>query len=181
MVCLGNEQRFCRFWDCTQVQHFGLFCWPWCCFGVIAWKANELFINLFAKWIIVDLLLYTSFIGSGDRTVNKRQKFLSFGSWLGTLNLWICEDDWYWHAISSNRIYLFQLDSSMMVKCKNPTPKTKNPTAFWTYNPGMYIFLIFHLLALPLLPYFIVKFLFPGSVFLSVRPVGREQRDNVNL
>ena len=25
MVCLGNEQRlFCRFWDCTQVLHFGL-------------------------------------------------------------------------------------------------------------------------------------------------------------
>ena len=30
MVCLGNEQRsFCRFWDCIQVLHFGLFCWPW--------------------------------------------------------------------------------------------------------------------------------------------------------
>ena len=27
MVCLGNEQRsFCRFWDCIQVLHFGLFC-----------------------------------------------------------------------------------------------------------------------------------------------------------
>ena len=31
MVCLGNEQRlFCHFWDCIQVLHFGLFCWPWC-------------------------------------------------------------------------------------------------------------------------------------------------------
>ena len=30
MVCLGNEQRsFCCFWDCTQVLHFILFCWPW--------------------------------------------------------------------------------------------------------------------------------------------------------
>ena len=30
MVCLGNEQRsFCRFWDCMQVLHFRLFCWPW--------------------------------------------------------------------------------------------------------------------------------------------------------
>ena len=30
MVCLGNEQRsFYRFWDCIQVLHFGLFCWPW--------------------------------------------------------------------------------------------------------------------------------------------------------
>ena len=30
MVCLGNEQwSFCRFWDCIQVLHFGLFCWPW--------------------------------------------------------------------------------------------------------------------------------------------------------
>ena len=30
MVCLGKEQRsFCRFWDCIQVLHFGLFCWPW--------------------------------------------------------------------------------------------------------------------------------------------------------
>ena len=30
MVCLGNEQRsFCRFWDCTQVLHFRLFCWRW--------------------------------------------------------------------------------------------------------------------------------------------------------
>ena len=27
MVCRGHEQRFCRFWDCTQVLHFGLFCW----------------------------------------------------------------------------------------------------------------------------------------------------------
>ena len=30
MVCLGNEQRsFYHFWDCIQVLHFGLFCWPW--------------------------------------------------------------------------------------------------------------------------------------------------------
>ena len=30
MVCLGNEQRsFCHFWDCIQVLHFKLFCWPW--------------------------------------------------------------------------------------------------------------------------------------------------------
>ena len=30
MVCLGNEQRsFCRFWDCIQVLHFGLFRWSW--------------------------------------------------------------------------------------------------------------------------------------------------------
>ena len=29
MVCLGNEQRsFYHFWDCIQVLHFGLFCWP---------------------------------------------------------------------------------------------------------------------------------------------------------
>ena len=29
-VYLGNEQRsFCRFWNCIQVLHFGLFCWPW--------------------------------------------------------------------------------------------------------------------------------------------------------
>ena len=30
MVCLGKEPRsFCHFWDCTQVLHFGLFCWLW--------------------------------------------------------------------------------------------------------------------------------------------------------
>ena len=30
MVCLGNEERsFCRFWDCIQVLHFGLFRWLW--------------------------------------------------------------------------------------------------------------------------------------------------------
>ena len=30
MVCFGTEQRsFCRFWDCIQVLHFRLFCWPW--------------------------------------------------------------------------------------------------------------------------------------------------------
>ena len=30
MVCLVNEQRsFCCFWDCIQVLHFRLFCWPW--------------------------------------------------------------------------------------------------------------------------------------------------------
>ena len=30
MASLGNEQRsFCHFWDCIQVLHFRLFCWPW--------------------------------------------------------------------------------------------------------------------------------------------------------
>ena len=30
MVCLGNEQRSVGlFWDCIQVLHFRLFCWPW--------------------------------------------------------------------------------------------------------------------------------------------------------
>ena len=30
MVCLGNKPRsFCRFWDCIQILHFGLFCWLW--------------------------------------------------------------------------------------------------------------------------------------------------------
>ena len=30
MVCLGNKQRSsCRFWECIQVLHFRLFCWPW--------------------------------------------------------------------------------------------------------------------------------------------------------
>ena len=30
MLCRGNEQRsFCCFWDCIQVLHFRLFCWPW--------------------------------------------------------------------------------------------------------------------------------------------------------
>ena len=30
MVSLGNKQRsFCHFWDCTQVLHFGFFCWLW--------------------------------------------------------------------------------------------------------------------------------------------------------
>ena len=30
MVCLGNKQKsFCHFWDCIQVLHFGLYCWPW--------------------------------------------------------------------------------------------------------------------------------------------------------
>ena len=30
MICLGNKPRsFSHFWDCTQVLHFGLFCWLW--------------------------------------------------------------------------------------------------------------------------------------------------------
>ena len=30
VVCLGNKRRsFCRFWDCIQILHFGLFCWLW--------------------------------------------------------------------------------------------------------------------------------------------------------
>ena len=30
MVCFVSEPRsFCYFWDCTQVLHFGLFCWLW--------------------------------------------------------------------------------------------------------------------------------------------------------
>ena len=30
IVCLGNKQRLFRcFWDCIQVLHFRLFCWPW--------------------------------------------------------------------------------------------------------------------------------------------------------
>ena len=45
MVCLGNEQRsFCHFWDCIQVLHFGLFCWPWWLlhffWGVLAWGSR---------------------------------------------------------------------------------------------------------------------------------------------
>ena len=47
MVCTGNEHRsFCHFWDCIQVRHFGLFCWPvlgvhwkdWCW----SWNSNTL-------------------------------------------------------------------------------------------------------------------------------------------
>lgn len=155
--------------------------------GIVAWEAIELFINLFAKRIIVNLLFCTSFIGSGDRTVNKRQKFLSFGSWLGTMNLWICEDDWYWHVISSNRLYLFQLDSSMMVKC-NPTPLPPPETK--PKEPNCSLDLQSKHVHLPHFPspcltsatlLYRVKSLFPGSVFVSVRPVGREQRDDVNL
>ena len=41
MVCLGNEQRsFCRFWDCIQVLHFGLFCWP--CVNYISIKLEKI-------------------------------------------------------------------------------------------------------------------------------------------
>ena len=30
MLCLINEQgSFWHFWDCIQVLHFKLFCWPW--------------------------------------------------------------------------------------------------------------------------------------------------------
>ena len=30
MVCPGNKLRsLCHFWDCSQVLHFGLFCWLW--------------------------------------------------------------------------------------------------------------------------------------------------------
>ena len=30
MVYLGDKQRsICHFWDCIQVLHLGLFCWPW--------------------------------------------------------------------------------------------------------------------------------------------------------
>ena len=30
MVCLRNEPRsFCHFWNCIQVVHVELFCWPW--------------------------------------------------------------------------------------------------------------------------------------------------------
>ena len=45
MVCPGNEQRsFCRFWDCIQVLHFGLFCWLWWLFHFFSSKTySELF------------------------------------------------------------------------------------------------------------------------------------------
>ena len=30
IICLGNKQRsFCCFWDCIQILHFRLSCWPW--------------------------------------------------------------------------------------------------------------------------------------------------------
>ena len=29
MVCLGELRSFCHFWDCTQILHFGVFCWLW--------------------------------------------------------------------------------------------------------------------------------------------------------
>ena len=42
MVCLGREQRlFCHFWDCTQVLHFGLFCWLWGLFPFLREEANS--------------------------------------------------------------------------------------------------------------------------------------------
>ena len=106
------------------------------------------------------------------------------------MKLWICEDDWYWHVISSNRIYLFQLDSSMMVKCKNKTKQKKpNKTTTTTpkTKPNCSLDLQSKHVHLPhfLSPYFtsatllyrVGQFLFPRSVFISVRTVGREQRD----
>lgn len=47
---------------------------------VIAWEAIELFINLFAKQIIVHILLWAWVLGPGDIAVNKTQKFLYFGN-----------------------------------------------------------------------------------------------------
>ena len=42
MVCLGNKQRsFRRFWDCIQVLHFRLFCWPWWLLHFF-WGSSEL-------------------------------------------------------------------------------------------------------------------------------------------
>lgn len=54
------------------------------------------------------------------------------------MNLWVCEDYWYWYDISSDLIYFFSLDKNMtMVKCK------KIPTTYWTHNPRLCISLVF--------------------------------------
>ena len=101
------------------------------------------------------------------------------------MKLWICADDWYWHVISSNRIYLFQLDSSMMVKCKTKQNKQTKKKQKNNNNPQNQTQLLFGLtiqactsssFSVSLL-YRVGQFLFPRSVFISVRTVGREQRD----
>ena len=51
MVCLGNEQRlFCRFWDCIQVLHFGLFCWPWWLLHFF-WGIPAAVVNIMVIWV----------------------------------------------------------------------------------------------------------------------------------
>ena len=60
MVCLVNEQRsFCRFWDCIQVLHFGLFCWPW-----IPWSFFEVCLTLHHDQIQVIYSWLESFISN---------------------------------------------------------------------------------------------------------------------
>ena len=45
MISLRIKQRsFCHFWDCVQVLHFRIFCWPWWLlhffWGIPAWSSR---------------------------------------------------------------------------------------------------------------------------------------------
>ena len=61
MACLGNEQRSsCHFWDCTQVLHFGPFCWLWGLlhffYGILAhssrYNGHLPFCSIFIHWFL---------------------------------------------------------------------------------------------------------------------------------
>ena len=52
MVCLGNEQRsFCRFWDCIQVLHFGLFFFYYHGYSISSKGFLPTVVDIMAIWI----------------------------------------------------------------------------------------------------------------------------------
>lgn len=122
---------------------------------VIAWEAIELFINLFAKQIIVHILLWAWVLSPGDIAVNKTQKFLSFGNWQTTifsfyesLNLWrLLKLMWHLlYYISPNWIAIWWLNER----------RKKYQQLFWAVSPRMWISFIFLFpcpsLTVPLIP-----------------------------
>ena len=59
LVCLGNKLKsYCCFWDCTEVLHFGLFCWLW---GLLHFLDSKGFlptvVDIMVFWIKFTFLL----------------------------------------------------------------------------------------------------------------------------
>ena len=69
MVYLGNKPRsFCHFWDCIQVLHLKLFCWPWWLlhFYVLIWRIwKHQFENIYAP--LYSLLHYLQLSRYGNK------------------------------------------------------------------------------------------------------------------
>ena len=103
MVCFGNEQgSFCRFWDCIQVLHFRLFCWPW-------WLLH--FFWRFLPTVVDIMFIWVKFTHSPIQSILVCWFLECLHSPLPSL-VWplpVCLDSWTWHSRFLCNIALYSI------------------------------------------------------------------------